>query len=312
MWMPLLLLLFVGSSSEIPPQQSVVASVGRITSVPGFSFTGHAQRDSSGNLYFLVSPPDGTTTPSFVMKIDSDDKPSFFRPESAPTRPDFEAFQVLRNGSVWILSQVAGSAYVSQFNPTGGAQSRSELRLPSNLLVRTFAVSPEEKLLIAGFFAGHSASGARGTTFAAIYDGTTGQVLRELPELSNVPIGLAVLAKPHDNAVAIDDDGNFVLAFNGQLYAITPRGDVHPKSAIPRPSTGVVVNALEASQKETTVQFRTLDPKPQISFVRIDSSGRVIQYQKPSEALGNNVVLSPTGYTFVRFENGKLKLVNAE
>jgi hypothetical protein len=308
-------ILQVGSSDSPASEKVLVPSTARTTTVPMFSFVGHGQCDAHQNLYFLIPPETDASSSPFVMRLGANDIPTLYRASYKDKEPIENALFYMNraNDRVSLLLQTDLGLKLFSFNGNGKQTSAEALDVPAGLVAQTFAVTQVGTVFVSGFFNGRAPVDLRSKTFAAVFDGATGKAIRSIDSLSGSKLDPKKLSKPSDMAAATSKDDDFYVAYNGRLVVVSASGIQKQDLPIPRMTAGGVVAALEPDKSKVTLQFmvpRSPGFTTLLEVVDLES-GKVVETESPDASMGSNLVCSWNGYTFLRPENGKVKLISS-
>ena len=302
------------------PPIVLAAGSSKVLSLPGFSAETGPQCDPRGNLYFRTGYSE---LASVVLRIAAKDgSPTVYKvTDPAADGSYFVAFHVGREGKIAVLmggKKDEPSVYQFKENDPAGT-NRTALEAPEGLdalTVHAFVVLPNDHILLQGYFGKGAPKDKLGHAYLAEFE-SSGKLLRL--SLNNVS---DELLKSVENwgaktETAQGEDGRTYLLLEDRVVVLSPGGEVERELKLTPPESGYRPDLMYMHGGQLIIGFYLLGGagKP-IQGVRFEllepSSGEILRTFEGAPELGNNLVcFSDEGLTFMRFEHGKVKLINA-
>ncbi len=319
----LLLLGIALGADQVDTSQAPItltAASSKTLEIPGFSFSGNAQCDASGNLYFHTGfdPND-----SIILKLRTDGSSSIYRSAGTSAAATyFWAFRVDPEGKLWLLEggrEEHEGVYLIVFGDDPNSPTRTKLDAREELNVQNvqnFVVLQNGHILLHGYFDEKAPKKERGRSYVAEFD-PSGKLVRKslngkFSEGELKDIGSRVADAP----AAQDDSGRIYLLGPDKVLVVSPNGQIERniKFRLPEPSYRAY-NLYVAGRRLVIGFYRPSEQKPQIipRYALFDtSSGKQLRLYQPSAELGGSMVcFSDEGFTFFRVEHGRVKLLMA-
>ena len=288
-----------------------------LTDVPTFGAYGATRCDLSGNLYFhLGSEP---YSPGVIMRLEHGDlRPQLYKlPTEMGKEMAFSEFGVSPRGKVRLLEQAKDLHYaVFTLDSDTSEPDRTNLHIPAHLVITDFVASDNGALLLAGYHDEDAEQDTRGKSFLALLD-ASGRIQKDLTVEGPGSVDLgSVREKLHDGAATVGPDGNFYFVSGSSLLVLSAYGDVVKRMPFDKPEKDLAADSVTVAGDLVSIQFSKVDSKGVLErefLVLTASTGDPYGLYVPSKELGNHCLCFSTrsGYTFLRVENGKLKLVTA-
>jgi hypothetical protein len=316
----ILLLCGIGlgaNQAKTPPAPiTLMPASSKILEIPGFSSSGNAQCDATGNLYFHTGfdPND-----SVVLKVLTDGSSSIYRlvgTDAAETY--FTAFRADPDGKLWLLDggrEGHEGIYLFQFGDDPSHSTRTRLDAPEDLEVENFMVLRNDHILLNGYFDENATPKKRGRSYLAEFE-PSGKLVRESLERIGDDTLKDLSSRSPDAAAAQSD--------NGLIYLLEP-DKVSVMSSSFKVIRSIKFNPPEPDYRAYNLYFASgrlliafMKPSEQRPFIitryaLLDAStGEQLRLFQPGPETGNSLVcFSNEGFTFYRVEHGRVKLVTA-
>lgn len=312
-----------GTQASFPETTTLRAFTSRTLQVPSFFHVGPVQCDTDGNLFFkVVNDVDATDKGSYVLELTpATEKPTVYQlPADLSSKSAFFDFYVSPSGELWGMVETlpSGEVYVVKFDEDGKPITRTKLDTPPNLEPEQYAVSDFGTMFISGFFSSVAPTALRGKSYAALFD-KSGNLLTKLDRLSGSNGRLKEISAGTlpDEALTVDQYGNFWFDHSGEIAVISPSGELLRHFSFSKPSSRATVASIKLSANLLSISFfePTGDGKHLAAqFLVLDQgTGEPFAAYVPSPELGNSAVCfsQNEGYTFMKSENHKVKLLVA-
>jgi hypothetical protein len=308
----------LGADQAKPEPAPIVLtpSSSKTLEIPGFSFSGNAQCDAKGNVYFHTGfdPND-----SVIFKVQSDGSSTAYRLAGADADETyFVAFRVNPDGKLWLLDggrQGHEGVYLFEFGEDPSSPARRRLEAPDDLNVQNFLVLRNDHVLLEGYFDERAKSERRGHSYFAEFE-ASGKLIRESSGKISDKVLKDLATRAPDASAAQGDNGLVYFLESDKVTVVSPTGQETKDIRFSLPEPGYRAYSLYIAGGRLLIGFlRPSEQKPFIvaRYALFDAStGEQLRLYEPGPDTGNNLVcFSDEGLTFYRVEHGRVKLVTA-
>lgn len=259
-WTLAILMLFqialganAGDTADVPIKLAVTFS--HELTLPGFSFSGNAQCDASGNLYFH-SGFDGND--SLVLKLRTDGTSTVVRlPDKEATETYFLAFPVSPDGKLWFLDggrEGNEGIYLFEFDDDPTSPIRTHLDAPEGLNAQNFIVLNNGHVLLQGYFDENAPREQRGRGYLGEFD-SSGKLLRKSFGKVSEEVLKDVATRAADAAAGQSEDGMTYLLEPDKVVVISQAGEVVKNLPLRTPAPGYRAYNLYVAGRRLVVGF---------------------------------------------------------
>jgi hypothetical protein len=295
----------------------LTAGSSKTLTMRGFSFETGPQCDSKGNLYFRTGR---SRRKDLILKIAAKDGvPTAYQVSGQPAEAYFVAFHVTGDQRIAILmGGKKNEPFVYEFSEDDpGNVSTIALEAPeglNGLNVQSFVVLQNDHLVVQGYFGEGTPADKIGHSYLAEF-ASSGKLLRlTLNKASNdVLKGVAQRAAKTQAAQGQDRMTYLLLA---DRIVVLSQGSVDREIKLKPPEAGYKPDMLYMHDRRLVVGFLSSEEPGQALkslFQLLDpSSGEVLRTLEAGPEVGNGLVcFGDEGLTFMKWEDKKLKLINA-
>lgn len=317
LWGALLLILLarmsVAQGAESPITLKSFSS--SVLGVPAFSYGENAQCDEHGNLFFHATKAFNDVA---ILKLAPDQSTTFYTlPMDEAQKVYFLAFRVTRKGKLWVLTHVshAKDLYLYQFGGNSEEPDKIELRAPDGLKASNFVMLADDRVALYGYFDEDAPASQRSKSYFGLFD-QSGRLVRDSLRPANQEVLERAKTRVPDAGAAQASDGQTYILQGNSIIVLSPDGERVKELSVPSPGEGYVAGDVFAEGAFLCIKYRKqVKNQPLVAeYALLDrNSGELIRYYVPSSELGNNLVcFSDEGFTFLRYENHRVKLLSAK
>lgn len=281
--------------------------------IPSFGYGENAQCDSTGDLFFHAAP---VANDSVVLKVSRDESTTMYTlPQDEARKTYFIAFRVMRDGHLWILTHAnaASELYLYGFGSKADWPDKITLRIPEGLEPDNFVVLRTGHVVVNGYL--DAKAGRPSSSYLAEFD-QSGRLVRENSGAADDSAIQALKIQVADAAAAEADDGRLYILQGNSIRVLSPSGEALSSIPVPSPGDGYKAGDVYSAGAFLAVKYRKIGKTGPINaeYALIDrSTGQLLHYYLPNSELGNNLVCySSEGFTFLRYEKQRVKLLLAK
>jgi hypothetical protein len=314
-----LAILFFGSavaaaqSPEYPISLKPTSS--NVLGVPAFSYGENVQCDGQGNMFFHAAR---AVNDIVILKLSKDESTTLYTlPEDEAKKAYFLAFRVTREGHIWVLAHAAPGKdlYLYQFGGNSTGPDKIRISVPEGLRPDNFVMLADDHVALFGYFDDEAPAAQRSKSYFGVFD-QSGRLVRD--SLSSATHAEIEQVKSHvaDAGASQSEDGQTYVLQGESILAVSSTGEMLKKFKVPSPGDGYLASNVFAAGAFLCVKYRKLIANGPFAaeYVLLDRmSGKVLRYYVPNSELGNNLLcFSEEGFTFLRYENHRVRLLFAK
>jgi hypothetical protein len=296
---------------------TLTASSSRFFNLPGFSFSGVAQCDSQGNLYFHSGLQENE---SLILELRADGSHAIYTLPATLGMPFyFVAFRVDFNGKLWLVAGGPGDEVdLFEFHDDSREPSRTRLDASPSmnaLTIHNFVVLQNRNIVLQGYFDAKAPAKRRGHSYLAEFD-ASGKLVRNLVDKPSGEVLSYIANREPVAAAAQGENGLSYLLEPDKVLVMSQTGKVVRKIALPPPEADFHAYQLYMAKGRLAVAFSKTERQPgpiDTLYALFDAStGERLRVYRPGPETGGNLVcFSDDGFTFYRVEQRRVKLVTA-
>lgn len=308
------------SQSSVPPIvfPTVLRSFSQEPlSVPPFPYIGLAPCDDSGTMFFAAAPG-GAIGGIAYLSISADgtrqtvyDVPKYVRDYAYNV-----SFAVTPDGKLQLLFVVPYQPVKwLRFDKDGELSSVVELPVPSDISVRSFAVTSQGYLLLLGYHPLTDAHGKDdGQTYRAIFAPNGSLVSTLKAEKSGMQSNLEFAGPPAEPAVAEGEQFFWLTSSGKSLVVMDTLGNIVRTLRLPGARPGDQAVGLHVSGDRALVTYIDFKASPQEAYVLLNATTGLEEglYLPPPDLRGNLTCFqSSKGFTFLNPSKGRFSLIQS-
>jgi len=283
--------------------------------VSPFGYLRMAQCDDSGDMFFAAAAPPRSGVTYLSISNDGQKQTVYEIPKYVADNAYNSTFSVSSDGKLQLLFVVSGQPVKwLTFGRDGKLNRETTLSLPSDIDVRSFAVTSQGYLLLVGYQPPTDTHAkGEGRTYSAIFNYKGDVVAKLIPEDAGRQSN-GQFTSPEEPAVA-EGENFFWIDNSGKYLVVTDTdGSTVRRLRIPEARPGDQIIGLSISNNLAVLTFMNGKATPRLSFLMLDtiSGTRVGLFLPPTEVHGNLTCFdSSRGFTFLSNSSGHLSIVQS-
>lgn len=286
-------------------------------SVPSFSYTAFPPCDDSGDMFFAAAPGGAVGGITYLsISSEGEEQTVYDVPKYVNDYAYGTYFSVSPDGRLQLLWVVPNQPVKwLRFDKDGELSGVVTVPVPSDIQVRSFAVTSHGYLLLLGYFPLTEAHGKKdGQTFRAIFAPNGNLVARLKTTKSGMQSNGMFAGPPEEPATAEGEQFFWITSSGNSMVVMDTDGNIVRTVRLPgaRPKDQPV--GLRISDDMALVTYINFKAAPQESYVLMNATTGLEEglYLPPPTVRGSLTCFqSSKGFTFLNPSNGHLSLVES-
>lgn len=283
-------------------------------SVPAFGYLGAPQCDDSGTMFFAASAGAVGAITYLSISSDGEEQTVYDIPKYVTDYAQNTSFSVSPDGILQLLSVVPGQPVKwLQFNRDGELSRVTDISAPSEIVVRSFAVTSRGYMLLLGYYPPTPEHGNEdGETYRAIFAPNGNLVTKLKAENSGMQSNGQLAGPPEEPAVAEGEHFFWITSSGKSMVVMDTDGNIVRTLRLPGARPGDQPTGLRISGDMALVTYTNFKATPQQSYVLLNATTGLEYglYLPPPSIRGSLTCFqSSKGFTFLSYSKGHVSLV---
>lgn len=283
--------------------------------VPSFGSYGDPQCDENLAMYHHLWTDKYGRTVLLRFSQSGEESTLYKLPEEFADSTSFVDFSVTLRGDVEAL--VVDQKFhpiIFGFDSEGHVSSHARLEIPDHVTAKHMNVFPNGTVFFSGYYTSDAPAATANKGYVALFQ-TSGKLIKRLDRLrEETKLVPPEPGRPEESATTVGRDGNVYLLTANKVLVISPSGKLQREITFTKPPE---FSAVTVQYSDGWLAISFAKPEKSKALVRYlvvnASDGTPLGFYEPTEETGNNNVCFSRhdGFLFMRFENGRVKLITA-